>query len=130
MRSASVEAIEVAGSGDNARFTLATPLANGALPLLINAAGNGADISHHGRRRGVSDGLAPATWCWTRSRGALMPLYPVPHAGVHGRYRHGHRTWQHRDYRDGRRASQASDTQTYASDVNALLTERASWCPI
>lgn len=47
MRSAAVEAIEVAGSGDDARFTLATPAGNVRCRYLINAAGNGAaDISH------------------------------------------------------------------------------------
>lgn len=48
MRSAPVEAIDVAGSDDKAaRFTLATPAGDVRCRYLINAAGNGAaDISH------------------------------------------------------------------------------------
>lgn len=80
MRSASVEAIEVASSGDDARFTLATPAGNVRCRYLINAAGNGAaDISHMA-------GAEEFQMVWRQGNivvldkepRTLMPLYPVP----------------------------------------------------
>ena len=58
MRSAPVEAIEVAGSGDDARFTLPTP-AGDVLPLPDQRRGQ-RRRRHlaYGGRRGVPDGLA------------------------------------------------------------------------
>ncbi|MFR3876942.1 MAG: hypothetical protein ACLTYW_00885 [Collinsella sp.] len=58
---------------------------------------------------------------------ALMPLYPVPTPVSKGVIVTG-TVWQHRDYRDGRRA-RARRHADLCGDVNALLTERASWCP-
>ena len=67
MRSAPVEAIEVAGSGDDVRFTLATPAGNVRCRYLINAAGNSAaDISHMAGSSRWS-GVRATSWCWTRS---------------------------------------------------------------
>ena len=80
MRSAPVEAIEVAGSSDDARFTLATPVGNVRCRYLINAAGNGAaDISHMA-------GAEEFQMVWRQGNivvmdkepRTLMPLYPVP----------------------------------------------------
>lgn len=72
MRSAPVEAIEVADTDDGAaRFKLVTPANDVRCRYLINAAGNGRR-GHlaYGRRRGIPDGLAPGQhwWCWTKSR--------------------------------------------------------------
>ena len=123
MRSVPVEAIEVAGSGDDARFTLATPVGDVRCRYLINAAGNdAADISH----------MAGAEECqmvWRQGNivvldkepRALMPLYPVPTPVSKGVIVtgtvHGNTvitaTAAVRD---------PGDTQTYAGDVNALLT--------
>lgn len=59
MRSAPVEAIEVAGSGDDARFTLETPARRRALSLPDQRRGQ-RRRRHlaYGGRRGVPDGLA------------------------------------------------------------------------
>ena len=123
MRSASVEAIEVAGSGDDARFTLATPAGNVRCRYLINAAGNGAaDISHMA-------GAEEFQMVWRQGNivvldkepRTLMPLYPVPTpvskgvivtGTVHGNTVITATT----------AVREPGDTQTYASDVNALLT--------
>lgn len=123
MRSASVVAIEVAGSGDDARFTLATPAGNVRCRYLINAAGNGAaNISH-------MVGAEEFQMVWRQGNivvldkepRALMPLYPVPTPVSKGVIVtgtvHGNTvitaTAAVRD---------PGDTQTYAGDVNALLT--------
>lgn len=81
MRSAPVEAIDVAGSDDKAaRFTLATPAGDVRCRYLINAAGNSAaDISHMA-------GAEEFQMVWRQGNivvldkepRALMPLYPVP----------------------------------------------------
>ncbi|MFQ7393506.1 MAG: hypothetical protein ACLRM9_09950 [Collinsella aerofaciens] len=63
MRSAPVEAIEVAGSSDDARFTLATPVGNVRCRYLINAAGNGAaDISHMAAPSSRWSGARETSW--------------------------------------------------------------------
>lgn len=123
MRSASVEAIEVASSGDDARFTLATPAGNVRCRYLINAAGNGAaDISHMA-------GAEEFQMVWRQGNivvldkepRTLMPLYPVPTpiskgvivtGTVHG----------NTVITATAAVREPGDTQTYASDVNALLT--------
>lgn len=123
MRSASVEAIEVAGSGDDAHFTLATPAGNVRCRYLINAAGNGAaDISHMA-------GAEEFQMVWRQGNivvldkepRTLMPLYPVPTpiskgvivtGTVHG----------NTVITATAAVREPGDTQTYASDVNALLT--------
>lgn len=123
MRSVPVEAIEVAGSGDDARFTLATPVGDVRCRYLINAAGNdAADISHMA-------GAEEFQMVWRQGNivvldkepRALMPLYPVPTPESKGVIVtgtvHGNTvitaTAAVRD---------PGDTQTYASDVDALLT--------
>lgn len=123
MRSAPVEAIEVAGSSDDARFTLATPAGNVRCRYLINAAGNGAaDISHMA-------GAEDFQMVWRQGNivvldkepRTLMPLYPVPTpiskgvivtGTVHG----------NTVITATAAVREPGDTQTYASDVNALLT--------
>lgn len=123
MRSAPVEAIEVAGSGDDARFTLVTPAGNVRCHYLINAAGNGAaDISHMA-------GAEEFQMAWRQGNivvldkepRALMPLYPVPTpiskgvivtGTVHG----------NTVITATAAVREPGDTQTYASDVNALLS--------
>lgn len=123
MRSASVEAIEVAGSGDGARFTLATPAGNVRCRYLINAAGNGAaDISHMA-------GAEEFQMVWRQGNivvldkepRALMPLYPVPTPVSKGVIVTG--TVHGNTVITATAAvREPGDTQTYASDVNALLT--------
>ena len=123
MRSASVEAIEVAGTGDNARFTLATPAGNVRCRYLINAAGNGAaDISHMA-------GAEEFQMVWRQGNivvldkepCALMPLYPVPTPVSKGVIVTG--TVHGNTVITATAAvREPGDTQTYASDVNALLT--------
>lgn len=123
MRSAPVEAIEVTDSGDDARFTLETPAGNVRCRYLINAAGNGAaDISHMA-------GAEEFQMVWRQGNivvldkepRALMPLYPVPTpiskgvivtGTVHG----------NTVITATAAVREPGDTQTYASDVNALLT--------
>lgn len=123
MRSAPVEAIEVAASGDDARFTLATSAGNVRCRYLINAAGNGAaDISHM-----ASAEEFQMVWrqgnivVLDKEPRTLMPLYPVPTpvskgvivAGtVHG----------NTVITATAAVREPGDTQTYASDVKALLT--------
>ncbi len=124
MRSAPVEAIEVAGSDDGvARFTLFTPAGDVRCRYLINAAGNGAaDISHMA-------GAEEFQMIWRQGNivvldkepRALMPLYPVPTpiskgvivtGTVHG----------NTVITATAAVREPGDTQTYANDVNALLT--------
>lgn len=123
MRSAAVEAIEVAGSGDDARFTLATPAGNVRCRYLINAAGNGAaDISHMA-------GAEEFQMVWRQGNivvldkepSALMPLCPVPTPVSKGVIVTG--TVHGNTVITATAAMrEPGDTQTYASDVNALLT--------
>lgn len=123
MRSAAVEAIEVAGSGDDARFTLATPADNVRCRYLINAAGNGAaDISHMA-------GAEEFQMVWRQGNivvldkepSALMPLYPVPTPVSKGVIVTG--TVHGNTVITATAAMrEPGDSQTYASDVNALLT--------
>lgn len=123
MRSALVEAIEVAGSGDDARFTLVTPAGNVRCRYLINAAGNGAaDISHMA-------GAEEFQMVWRQGNivvldkepRALMPLYPVPTPVSKGVIVTG--TVHGNTVTTATAAvREPGDTQTYASDVNALLT--------
>lgn len=123
MRSAPVEAIEVAGSGDDARFTLATPAGNVRCRYLINAASNGAaDISHMA-------GAEEFQMVWRQGNivvldkesRTLMPLYPVPTPVSKGVIVtgtvHGNTV-----ITATATVREPGDTQTYASDVNALLT--------
>lgn len=122
MRSAPVEAIKVAGSGDDARFTLATPAGDVRCRYLINAAGNGAaDISHMA-------GAEEFQMVWRQGNivvldkepRALMPLYPVPTPVSKGVIVTG--TVHGNTVITATAAvREPGDTQTYASDVNALL---------
>ena len=122
MRSALVEAIEVAGSGDDARFTLVTPAGNVRCRYLINAAGNGAaDISHMA-------GAEEFQMVWRQGNivvldkepRALMPLYPVPTPVSKGVIVTG--TVHGNTVITATAAvREPGDTQTYADDVNALL---------
>lgn len=124
MRSAPVEAIEVAGSDDGAtRFTLATPAGDVRCRYLINAAGNGAaDISHMA-------GAEEFQMVWRQGNivvldkepRTLMPLYPVPTPVSKGVIVTG--TVHGNTVITATAAvREPGDTQTYASDVNALLT--------
>ena len=123
MRSASVEAIEVAGPGDDARFTLETPAGDVRCRYLINAAGNGAaDISHMA-------GAEEFQMVWRQGNivvldkepRALMPLYPVPTPVSKGVIVTG--TVHGNTVITATAAvREPGDTQTHASDVNALLT--------
>lgn len=123
MRSASVEAIEVAGSGDDAHFTLATPAGNVRCRYLINAAGNGAaEISHMA-------GAEEFQMVWRQGNivvldkepRTLMPLYPVPTPVSKGVIVTG--TVHGNTVITATAAvREPGDTQTYASDVSALLT--------
>lgn len=123
MRSAPVEAIEVARSGDDARFTLATPAGNVRCRYLINAAGNGAaGISHMA-------GAEEFQMVWRQGNivvldkepRTLMPLYPVPTPVSKGVIVTG--TVHGNTVITATAAvREPGDTQTYASDVNALLT--------
>lgn len=140
MRSAPVEAIEVAGSDDGAaRFTLSTPAGSVCCRYLINAAGNGAaDISHMA-------GAEEFQMVWRQGNivvldkepRALMPLYPVPTPVSKGVIVTG--TVHGNTVITATAAvREPGDTQTYASDVNALLTgarklvpdldTRRAWC--
>lgn len=124
MRSAPVEAIKVAGSDDGvARFTLATPAGDVHCHYLINAAGNGAaDISHMA-------GAEEFQRVWRQGNivvldkepRALMLLYPVPTpiskgvivtGTVHG----------NTVITATAAVREPGDTQTYATDVDALLS--------
>ena len=121
MRSAPVEAIEVAGSGDDARFTLATPAGDVRCRYLINAAGNGAaNISHMA-------GAEEFQMVWRQGNivvldkepRTLMPLYPVPTPVSKGVIVTG--TVHGNTVITATAAvREPGDTQTYASDVNAL----------
>ncbi len=123
MRSAPVEGIEVAGSDDGAaRFTLVTPAGDVRCRYLINAAGNGAaDISHMA-------GAEEFQMVWRqgnivvldKEQRALMPLYPVPTPVSKGVIVTG--TVHGNTVITATAAvREPGDTQTYASDVNALL---------
>lgn len=124
MRSAPVEAIEVAGSDDGAaRFTLLTPAGDVRCRYLINAAGNGAaDISHMA-------GAEEFQMVWRQGNivvldkepRALMPLYPVPTPVSKGVIVTG--TVHGNTVITATAAMrEPGDTQTYAGDVSALLT--------
>lgn len=132
MRSAPIEAIEVAGSHDEdvsadgkvrARFTLLTPAGDVRCRYLINAAGNGAaDISHMA-------GAEDFQMVWRQGNivvldkepRALMPLYPVPTPVSKGVIVTG--TVHGNTVITATAAvREPGDTQTYASDVDALLT--------
>ena len=128
MRSAPVEAIEVADTGttgadDSPRFTLVTPGGNVHCRYLINAAGNSAaDISHMA-------GAEEFQMVWRQGNivvldkepRALMPLYPVPTPVSKGVIvtgtAHGNTV-----ITATAAVREPGDTQTYASDINALLT--------
>ena len=123
MRSAPVEAIEVAGGNGPARFTLVTPAGDVRCRYLINAAGNGAaDISHMA-------GAEEFQMVWRQGNivvldkepRVLMPLYPVPTPVSKGVIVTG--TVHGNTVITATAAvREPGDTQTYASDVNALLT--------
>lgn len=132
MRSAPVEAIDVAGSHDEdvsadgkvrARFTLLTPAGDVRCRYLINAAGNGAaDISHMA-------GAEDFQMVWRQGNivvldkepRALMPLYPVPTPVSKGVIVTG--TVHGNTVITATAAvREPGDTQTYASDVDALLS--------
>lgn len=124
MRSAPVEAIEVAGEASNgaARFTLMTPADDVRCRYLINAAGNGAaGISHMA-------GAEEFQMVWRQGNivvldkepRALMPLYPVPTPVSKGVIVTG--TVHGNTVITATAAErEPGDTQTYAADVNALL---------
>ncbi len=125
IRSAPVEAIEVSRSGGDGstRFTLATPAGKVRCRYLINAAGNGAaDISHMA-------GAEEFQMVWRQGNivvldkepRALMPLYPVPTPVSKGVIVTG---TVHGNTAITATAAvrEPGDTQTYASDINALLT--------
>ena len=124
MRSAPVKAIEVVDSDDGAaRFTLATPAGDVHCRYLINAAGNGAaNISHMA-------GAEEFQMVWRQGNivvldkepRALMPLYPVPTPVSKGVIVTG--TMHGNTVITATAAvREPGDTQTYAGDVNALLT--------
>lgn len=126
MRSAPVEAIEVAGgeaTDGAARFTLVTPAGDVRCRYLINAAGNGAaDISHMA-------GAEEFQMVWRQGNivvldkepRTLMPLYPVPTPVSKGVIVTG--TVHGNTVITATAAvREPGDTQTYARDVNALLT--------
>lgn len=126
VRSAPVKAIEVAGgeATDRAtRFTLMTPAGDVRCRYLINAAGNGAaDISHMA-------GAEEFQMVWRQGNivvldkepRTLMPLYPVPTPVSKGVIVtgtvHGNTV-----ITASAAVREPGDTQTYATDVNALLT--------
>ena len=128
MRSAPVEAIEVAdgdttGADDSPRFTLVAPAGDVHCRYLINAAGNGAaNISHMA-------GAEEFQMVWRQGNivvldkepRALMPLYPVPTPVSKGVIVTG--TVHGNTVITATAAErEPGDTQTYASDINALLT--------
>lgn len=132
MRSAPVEAIEVARSHDGGatadgksrtHFTLVTPAGDVRCHYLINAAGNGAaDISHMA-------GAEEFQMVWRQGNivvldkepRALMPLYPVPTPVSKGVIVTG--TVHGNTVITATAAvREPGDTQTYAGDVNALLS--------
>lgn len=125
MRSSPVESIEVSGeaASGTARFTLVTPGGNVRCRYLINAAGNGAaDISHMA-------GAEEFQMVWhqgnivvlDKESRTLMPLYPVPTPVSKGVIVTG--TVHGNTVITATAAvREPGDTQTYASDVNALLT--------
>ena len=122
-RSTPVEAIEVAGGDGPVRFTLVTPAGDVRCRYLINAAGNGAaDISHMA-------GAEEFQMVWRQGNigvldkepRALTPLYPVPTPVSKGVIVTG--TVHGNTVITATAAvREPGDTQTYAGDVNALLT--------
>lgn len=106
MRSAPVEAIEVADSDNGTALYAGDPRWQRTLPLPDQRRGQ-RHRRHlaYGRRRGVPDGLASG-----QHRGAgqgaahAHAALPRADAGVEGRYRDGYRARQHRDHRHGCRA--------------------------
>lgn len=132
MRSAPVEAIEVAGlDGDgDVRFTLTTPAGEVRCRHLINAAGNGAaEISHMA-------GAEEFQMVWRQGNivvldkepRALMPLYPVPTPVSKGVIVTG--TVHGNTVITATAAvREPGDTQTYAGDVNALLSGARKLAP-
>ena len=131
IRSAPVEAIEVAGgeaTDGAARFTLVTPAGDVCCRYLINAAGNGAaHISHMA-------GAEEFQMVWRQGNivvldkeaRALMPLYPVPTPVSKGVIVTG---TVHGNTVITATAGEPGDTQTYASDVDALLTGACKLVP-
>ena len=124
MRSAPVKAIEVASSDDGAaRFTLVTPVGDVRCRYLINAAGNGAaEISHMA-------GAEEFRMVWRQGNivvldkepRALMPLYPVPTPVSKGVIVTG--TVHGNTVITATAAErEPGDTQTYATDIDALLS--------
>lgn len=125
LRSAPVEAIEVASSHGKgrARFTLVTPAGDVRCRYLINAAGNGAaSISHMA-------GAEEFQMVWRQGNivvldkepRTLMPLYPVPTPVSKGVIVTG--TVHGNTVITATAAvREPGDTQTYATDINALLT--------
>ena len=128
MRSAPVEAIEVAdgdttSADDSPRFMLVTHAGDVRCRYLINAAGNGAaNISHMA-------GAEEFQMVWRQGNivvldkepRALMPLYPVPTPVSKGVIVTG--TVHGNTVITATAAErEPGDTQTYASDINALLT--------
>lgn len=132
MRSAPVEAIEVAGEASNgtARFTLMTPAGDVHCRYLINAAGNGAaDISHM-----ASAEEFQMVWrqgnivVLDKEPRALMPLYPVPTPVSKGVIVTG--TVHGNTVITATAAvREPGDTQTYTADVNALLAGACKLVP-
>lgn len=132
MRSAPVEAIEVASSQSEdaaadgkgrTRFTLVTPAGDVRCRYLINAAGNGAaDISHMTGAEEFQMVLRQGNIVvLDKEPRALMPLYPVPTPVSKGVIVTG--TVHGNTVITATAAvREPGDTQTYATDVNALLT--------
>lgn len=132
MRSAPVEAIEVLGSSSDgaARFTLTTPAGEVRCRYLINAAGNGAaEISHMA-------GAEEFQMVWRQGNivvldkepRALMPLYPVPTPVSKGVIVTG--TVHGNTVITATAAvREPGDSQTYTSDVNALLAGACKLVP-
>ena len=131
MRSAPVEAIEVASSHDEdaaadskdrARFTLVTPAGDVRCRYLINAAGNGAaDISHARAEEFQMVWRQGNIVVLDKEPRTLMPLYPVPTPVSKGVIVTG--TVHGNTVITATAAvREPGDTQTYASDVGALLS--------
>ena len=107
-----------------------------ALPLLDQRRGQ-RRRGHlaHGGRRGVPDGLASGQHRGARQGAAhAHAALPRADAGVEGRYRHGHRAWQHRDHRHGCRARagrHANLCERYgrAADWRAQAGARSGYAP-
>ncbi len=102
---------------------LVTPAGDVRCRYLINAAGNGAAVHlAYGRRRGIPDGLAPGKHCGTgqgaaHADAALPVPTPVSKGVIVTGTVHGNTV-----ITATAAVREPGDTQTYASDVNALLT--------